>query len=105
MNITHRNVAIGAALISALAWVDPLYIPMILFGPLLTGLVVGLRGADWRPAGAAWGIACLLTLVVDLAINGEDVAFHAVVTVLTVALLRAAAAAANLAHRRGVRAA
>lgn len=105
MNTTHRNVALGAALIAALAWVDSVYIPMILLGPLLTGLVIGLRGAAWRPAAAAWAIAGLLTLVVDLAINGEDVAFHAVVTVLTVALLRAAAAAGGLAHRRSVRAA
>lgn len=105
MNTTHRNVALGAALIAALAWVDPVYIPMILLGPLLTGLVVGLRGAAWRPAAAAWGIAGLVTLVVDLAINGEDVAFHAVVTVVTVVLLRAAAALGSLAHRRSAHAA
>lgn len=105
MNTTHRNVALGAALIAALSWVDPLYLVLILFGPLLTGLVVGLRGAAWRPAAAAWGIAGLVTLVADLAINGEDAAFHAAATVITIALLRAGAALGSLAHRRTVRAA
>lgn len=86
------QVVAAALVLAALAWVDPIYLLLITLGPIVAGVVAGARGVEPRLVAATWFLAGLLVLVTDLVVNGEDVAFHAVVAVFTAALGAAAAA-------------
>lgn len=99
MTKTHLTVAVAGIAIAAAAWIDPVYIPLVVLGPLLSGLVAGARRASWPPLAATWALAGVLVLLADLVVNGEDVAFHAVVTLLTVALAWLGRAAGRLVRR------
>jgi hypothetical protein len=56
--------------------------PLFMLGaPLLTGAILAARGVRWQLGAAAWSLAAVARLVVDWAINHEDVAFHVVVAV------------------------
>lgn len=83
--VTPKTLA-AAALIAALAWVDPLFLPLIGLGPIVSGLAAGATGTPPRTVAVVWFTAGLLVLVSDLVINGEDVAFHAVVALVTAGL-------------------
>lgn len=94
-------VTVGAVAIGALAWIDPLFIPLVTLGPLVSGVVAGAYGADSRAVALVWFLGGMLMLVSDLVINQEDVTFHAVIAVFTAAV---AAGAAWIGRRiRGVR--
>jgi len=80
------TVAVAAVAIGALAWVDPLFIPLITLGPLGSGLVAGAAGVDSRTVALAWFFGGMLMLVSDLVVYNEDVAFHATVAVVTAAI-------------------
>ena len=98
----HTNlILITAAALAGLAWIDPVYIPMILLGPIVLGAAFGAAGHDSRVAAMPWLAAGIITLVADAVVNAEDVAFHAVVAVFT-ALVAAgcSAAARRVAARR-----
>lgn len=77
----------GGVLIGALAWLDPIFIPLVLIGPLVTGFVTGWRGIPYRYAAGAWALGGVLMLVSDALVNHEDKAFHAALTVLMVLLV------------------
>ena len=58
----------GALVVSSLAWVDAVFLPLVLLGPPLAGVVVGLRHGARLPlvmAGLASGAHWLTTLVVQ----------------------------------------
>ncbi len=63
---------------------DVSYPLFMLGGPLLTGLVLGLR---WRIGAAAWFTAGMFALVTDWIVNHEDVLFHVVVVLFFVGLV------------------
>jgi hypothetical protein len=95
------KVSLAAIAIGALAWIDPLFIPLVTLGPLVSGLAAGAYGVDSRTAALPWFLGGLLMLVSDFAINNEDVAFHAMLAVFAAAV---AAGAAALGRRiRGTR--
>lgn len=79
----------GGVLIGALAWLDPLFIPLVLIGPLATGFVTGWRGVAYRYAAGAWALGGALMLVSDAIANHEDKVFHAALTVVMVILVGA----------------
>ena len=90
---THRitPVVAGALAITAASFVvetapgQNVTFPLFMLGvPLLTGVILGPR---WTLGAAAWFTAAMVWLVLDWAINHEDVAFHAVVGVIFVALV------------------
>lgn len=84
MTEQQTRIVIAAAIcIAALAWLDPVFIPLVLLGPVASGLVAGRRGVRPRPVATTWFVAGMLMLVSDLIINREDVAFHAAVAVIT----------------------
>lgn len=101
---THatRTIALAAVAIAGLAWIDPLFIPLVTLGPLLSGLAAGAAGAPPRHVALVWLAAGMLMLVSDLAINQEDVVFHAVVGIVDGALALGAAALGARLHRRRV---
>jgi hypothetical protein len=84
-------VIVAAAAIGALAWIDPLFIPLVLLGPLVSGLVAGAYGVDSRTVALVWFLGGMLMLVSDLVIYNEDVAFHATLAVFTAAVAAGAA--------------
>jgi hypothetical protein len=91
MSTRTTAVSIAAVAIGALAWIDPLFIPLVLLGPLVSGLVAGAYGVDSRTIAPAWFFGCMLMLVSDLVIYNEDVAFHAALAVFTAAVAAGAA--------------
>jgi hypothetical protein len=86
MSTRTITVILGAVAIGALAWIDPLFVPLVLLGPVVSGVVAGAYGADSRTLALVWFLGGMLMLVSDLVINNEDVAFHAVVAVFTAAV-------------------
>jgi hypothetical protein len=62
--------------IGAVAWVDVLFLPLVLLGPLLAGAVAGIRHGDRLPLAATWFLAGLVMLASDWVVNNEDRAFH-----------------------------
>lgn len=83
---TPLPAVLATAAIVGLAWIDPLYLPIITLGPLVTGVAMGLAGAAPRAVALVWFAAGIAVLVLDLAINQEDVAFHAAVACVAAAL-------------------
>jgi hypothetical protein len=73
-------------LIAALAWIDPLFIPLVLAGPIVSGVVCATRGVAFRWPAAAWAASGGVMLVSDWIVNNEDQVFHAVLAVVMVAL-------------------
>jgi hypothetical protein len=90
-------VALGLVL-TALFWIDPLFIPLVLLGPPITGAVAARRRMSLAWVATAWLVAGVGAIVSDYVVNQEDVAFHLVLTVFVVGL---AAAAWALARRIG----
>jgi hypothetical protein len=95
------TVTCAAIMIAALAWIDPIFIPLVTIGPLVAGLAAGAMGVDARTAALPWFLGALLVLVSDLVANGEDVLFHAVVAVFTALVAAGAAALARRLRRAG----
>jgi hypothetical protein len=78
-------VALGA-IVSALFWIDPIFVPLALLGPLLFGGFAGARRLPWRWPATVAVVAGLGAVVSDWIVNHEDVAFHLILTVLMLAL-------------------
>lgn len=82
-------VVLGALVINALVF-SPLgdegFFAIAVFGPLLSGLVAGLRDQSWRLVAAAWALSGTFWLVLDWIVHNEDQVFHVVLAVLMVAL-------------------
>ena len=86
--MSNRAIAVIAAVVAigALAWIDPVFIPLVTLGPLASGLVTGAYGVDSRTVALVWFLGGMLMLVSDLVINNEDVAFHAGLAVFAAAV-------------------
>src|SRR6185436_5439685 len=83
MNTRATAVTLATIAIGTLSWIDPLFVPLVTLGPLVSGVVAGVYGVDSRTAALPWFAGGLLMLLSDLVINGEDVAFHAALAVVT----------------------
>lgn len=104
-------VGLGALAVTAVSFVvevgpgqDVSFPLFMLGGPLVTGAVLAARGGRWRIGAAAWSVAALFWLVLDWAINHEDVAFHAVVSVIFALLVALGAGLVRGARRVRARA-
>jgi hypothetical protein len=87
----YLALATAAVVISGLFWIDALFVPLVLLGPIVTGIVAARRGIV-RDAAAAWFVAGLLALASDWAINNEDQLFHLVMAFWTAGVTLAVAA-------------
>jgi hypothetical protein len=72
--------------ITALFWIDPIFIPLALLGPLVVGAVAGARRLPWLWPATAMVVAGLGAVISDWVVNHEDVGFHLVLTVVMTAL-------------------
>ena len=95
-------IVVGLA-ITALFWIDPIFVPLALLGPLVAGAIAGARAVPWPWVAVAWTVAGVGAIVSDWVVNHEDVAFHALLTVVMVALASAAWWAAQRVARRDAR--
>ena len=77
--------AFGVA-ITALFWVDPVFIPLALLGPLVFGVVGARRGLPWLWVAVVWLVAGLGAVSSDWVANQEDVAFHIALTAVMIGL-------------------
>ena len=100
MNRRTVTIIAAAVAIAALAWIDPLFVPLVTLGPLVSGFAAGMAGVDARAAAIAWFLGGVGMLVSDLVINNEDVLFHAVVALFTAAVAAGAAALGGMLRRR-----
>jgi hypothetical protein len=90
---------VAGLVVSALFWIDPLFIPLALLGPLVTGALTGWLGRGLRLVVLMWIAAGLGALVSDFVINQEDVVFHLVLTVVMVGLAAGAWSAVRAIRR------
>jgi hypothetical protein len=77
-------------IVTALFWIDPLFVPLALLGPLVVGAIAGARGEQWLWVAVVWVVAGVGAVVSDYVVNQEDVGFHIFLTVIMVALASAA---------------
>jgi hypothetical protein len=73
-------------IVTALFWIDPVFIPLALLGPLVVGAIAGARGERWLWVAVVWIVAGVGAVVSDYVVNQEDVGFHIVLTVVMVGL-------------------
>ena len=101
------TLSIAAGLvIGGLAWIDPLFVPLVLAGPLVTGAIAGARQIALRWVALAWAVSGLSMLASDWILNNEDQAFHAILTLVVVGLASAGwFAGSRLAQRKATGAA
>lgn len=71
---------------------DAVLFPIVVFGPLLTGLVMRLRDWPWKLGAAAWGLMGVISFFYDWILYNEDKAFHVALTVVMVVLTALGAA-------------
>lgn len=99
-------VVLAGLVIGALAWIDPIFIPLVLAGPIVTGAVAASRGIRLAWVVLAWVIAGISMILSDWLINHEDVVFHVALTVVMPTLAAAAwAVTSRLSGRRHLNAA
>ena len=99
--LTHSLLAAAllGQLVGQLAWIDPLFIPLVVAGPLLTGAVAASRGLPALWPAVLWASAGLAMLWTDWVVNHEDQVFHLVVAVVTALLAIAGWGVVTLATR------
>jgi hypothetical protein len=88
-------VVVGAVAIFALNFIPPFdnaLPPIVLLGPLLTGIIMRLRGWPWKLGAASWALMGLISLFWDWILYDEDKAFHVALTVIVVVLVAFGAA-------------
>jgi hypothetical protein len=69
-------------LVGLLGWIDPLFIPLVLIGPLITGAIAAARRIPYAWIAVLWCSAGLNMLWTDWAVNNEDLAFHLALSVI-----------------------
>ena len=104
-SITLKRLAIGLASVAAINAIvfsplgDEGFFVIALFGPIASGIVVGMMRGDTRLAAAIWAATGLTWLVFDWIINQEDVAFHALSALVMASLVALGAGFAHAVRR------
>lgn len=99
-----RNQIFAAAvlgqLVGLLGYVEPLFIPLVLAGPLVVGAVAAARRLPLVAVVVLWLSAGLNMTVMDWALYREDVAFHLVLGVVMAGLAALGHAVVSVVARR-----
>ena len=93
-------VAIGQALLLA-AVIDPLFFPMIVLGPIITGAIAAARNVPYLWIAIVWMSLGLATLWYGILVqrDHEDIGFHVAITVIMPLLAGVGYGAVRLATR------
>lgn len=91
--------AVVGQLVGLLGWIDPLFIPLVLLGPVITGAVAAARQTAYRWVALMWCSAGINMMWTDWVINHEDVLFHLALSILMPLLAGLGFGAIKLARR------
>ena len=97
-NVTYALIL--GQLVSILGWIDPLFIPLVLAGPLLSGAILAYLDVSYAWVAALWASTGFGMMWMDWVINREDVAFHLVLAVIMPLLAGIGWGAVRLTQRR-----
>jgi len=78
---------------------DPLFLPLVLLGPVVSGAVVAARDVDYRWIATLWASAGVNMAWTDWVVNREDVAFHLALAVVMPLLAGVGFGVVSLARR------
>ena len=82
-NISNLVVAVLLGqLVGLLGWIDPLFIPLVLVGPVIAGAVAAARGTTYLWIAVVWCSAGINMAWTDYVVNHEDVVFHLALAVI-----------------------
>jgi hypothetical protein len=97
--------ALLGLLVAQLGWIDPLFIPLVLAGPLVTGAVLAYLRVSFSWVAVLWAVTGLAMTVSDWVVNREDVLFHLALAVIMPLLAGIGFGVVRLTQRRTVRSA
>ena len=82
--LTSSLVAAAAVgqLVGLLGWIEMLFIPLALLGPVITGAVAAARRTSYSWVAVMWCSAGINMMWTDWVVNHEDVAFHLALSVI-----------------------
>lgn len=96
--------ALLGQLVGQLGWIDPLFIPLVLAAPPVTGAIAASRRLPYAWIAVLWASAGLAMLWSDWVVNHEDVGFHLALAILMPLLAGVGWGAVALATRQRRRA-
>lgn len=99
---TRKQLVLAALLgqlVGPLGYLEPLFIPLVLAGPVVLGALAAARGLMWSVPVVLWLSAGLNMAWMDWLLFREDVAFHLALAVVMALLTAAGWAAVALAQR------
>src|SRR3954452_5992869 len=68
--------AVVGQIVGLLGWIDPIFVPLVLLGPVVTGAVCAARQVPYAWAAVMWCSAGVNMAWTDWVVNHEDVPFH-----------------------------
>jgi hypothetical protein len=74
--------AVIGQLVAQLGWIDPLFIPLVLVGPLVSGAIAASRDVRFAWIAVLWISTGVGMAWSDWVVNREDVAFHLALAVI-----------------------
>ena len=74
--------ALLGQLVGLLGWIDALFIPLVLLGPVITGAVAAARRRTYLWVAVLWCSAGINMAWTDFVVNHEDVVFHLALSVV-----------------------
>lgn len=92
--------AILGQLVAQLGWIDPLFIPLVLAAPLITGALLAGRRVSYTWVAVLWASVGIGMAWTDWLVNREDVAFHLALAVIMPMLAGVGWGLVRLAQRR-----
>jgi hypothetical protein len=105
--LTHSlfAAAVLGQVVGLLGWLDPLFIPLVLAGPLITGAIAASRQVRYGWIALLWFSAGLNMVWTDWVVGNEDQVFHLALSVLMPVLAGIGWGVVRLARRRALGAA
>ena len=74
--------ALAGQLVGQLGWIDALFIPLVLIGPVVSGAAAAARGLRYAWIAILWCSAGVAMAWSDYVVNHEDVVFHLALAVV-----------------------
>lgn len=70
------SAAVTGQVVGQLGWIDPLFVPLVLLGPVVTGAVAATARTGYAWIAVLWCSAGVAMAWTDWLVNREDVVFH-----------------------------
>ena len=92
--------AVLGQLVAQLGWIDPLFVPLVLAAPPLTGALLAVNRVGFTWVAVLWASTGLGMLWTDGLVNREDVLFHLALAVVMPLLAGVGWGVVRLSQRR-----